>query len=111
MHKKPATNTQSLSMHQIPKCHNSFFMQNADKNSSTKPIISFLKDQISKGTDFFFSMMTWVQMQTNLIAETLLPEFVSPWVCKTLGLPLVFSKQQQAKAFIVSRKEMLATEV
>jgi hypothetical protein len=40
MHKKPATKTQSLSMHQIPKCRKSFFMQNADKNSSTKPIIS-----------------------------------------------------------------------
>jgi hypothetical protein len=40
-----------------------------------------------------------------LIAETLLPVFVSPWVCKTLALPLVFSKQQQAKAFIVSRKK------
>jgi hypothetical protein len=67
--------------------------------------------RISKGIDFFFSMMTWVQMQTNLIAETLLPVFVSPWVCKTLALPLVFSKQQQAKTFIVSGKKNLATEV
>jgi hypothetical protein len=103
MHKKPATKTQSLSMHQIPKCSKSFSCKMQTKTAPQNQ--SFLKNQISKGTDFFFSMMTWVQMQTNLIAETLLPVFVSPWVCKTLALPLVFSKQQQAKAFIVSRKE------
>ncbi len=80
MHKKPATKTQSLSMHQIPKCRKSFFMQNADKTAPQNQ--SFLKNQISKCTDFFFSMMTWdTWLQKPFFQCLFLLGFAKPWHC------------------------------
>jgi hypothetical protein len=110
MHKKPATKTQSLSMHQIPKCHKSFFMQNADKNSSTKPIIS-------QESDFQGHRFLLLHDDMGANADKLDCRNPSPSVCFSLGLQnpgiatCVLKAAASKSLYREQEKKKLATEV